>query len=315
MPNRAANLPQTNAKRPALIDACTIGSPEDMRHHAPVHLGRMGLEQSIRIEHRRAVMPSINARAGVFLSFVTVALVGAAGCNSGVGPAAGSPSNRSGSCPNAQDTFSKMLPTTYAIGVAYELGNNELGYYSVGTAFAIDRRLLATNGHVARGVLDAGKQVRVVQAYAVQHGTGQVLELTRALIHPDYQTGKSTSTPDVALFTTKEEMTEWLDLATEEDVADIQPGDAVYATSFPGDVEKVAPVIPGQTVPQATALTGAITALRSYQQDVLVDATNTDIIQHQLPTSAGCKRFGNRTLWKSHSCQQRWYRQGDCQHR
>lgn len=189
-------------------------------------------------------------------------------------------------CPSAQDTFGVMLPATYAVGFAYPVGN-ETRFATVGTAFAIDRRLLATNGHVANAILDAGKeQTEITQVYAVQHGTGVVIELLRAIVHPDF-TGSPLSSPDVALFTTKEQMPAWLTLAANAEVADIGVGDQLYLTGFPGDVNDFIPLTPGQTVPQATSLAGTLSALRAFDTSVTVTPANADIIQHQLPTSAG----------------------------
>jgi S1-C subfamily serine protease len=190
-------------------------------------------------------------------------------------------------CTPAAQSLSAMVPATYAIvfevPVQQQDGSMGFAYGAVGTAFAIDARLLATNGHVVDAVLNPPAVVSRV--LAVQSGTGTVNECLRALKHPEY-TGDPLSSPDVGLFTTKDPMSAILPLAP-NDVADIALGDELGITGFPGDVNEFIRIIPGQTIPQATALTGTITALRAFDPSQVVTPATTDSIQHQAPTSPG----------------------------
>ncbi|MEP0842527.1 MAG: trypsin-like peptidase domain-containing protein [Phycisphaerae bacterium] len=181
-----------------------------------------------------------------------------------------------------------MSPATYAVVIEFK--DPRLKPAFTGTAFAIGGHLLATNGHVADAVTkDAPSPVKRI--LAVQSGTGAVVTLLRSIPHPSWDGTKPnsySSLPDVALFTTLEALPATLPLATDAQVADLAAGNPVYLMGFPGDVnEQFAPVIPGETKPQATGLPGAITALRTYDLTVAATPANADMIQHQSGTSGG----------------------------
>ncbi len=161
----------------------------------------------------------------------------------------------------------------------------DLVYIELGTAFAIGERLMATNAHVTDH-FKTNTVAPMEHVFAVQSGTGEVITLLRALTHPDY-TGNPGNSPDVGLFTTQEALPAWLPLASEFEVSDLATGDRLLLTGFPGEVNDVIPIIPGVTVPQATSLSGPITALRAHDDTQAVDATNIDVIQHQIPTTPG----------------------------
>jgi len=191
-------------------------------------------------------------------------------------------------CPPVADSLAMINPATWAIFGEY-LVNTDAGptpqYFPIGTAWAIDRRLLVTNAHVAEAYEDtAAAGVQLSRAIAIQAGTGVVVELLRKIVHPDY-TGDPLSSPDVALFTTKEEMQTFLPLAL--DTVPILLGDPIHIVGFPGDVTDAIEIIPGTTVPQATSLTGAVTALRSHDASQMVTPEEVDVIQHQAPTTPG----------------------------
>ncbi len=46
-------------------------------------------------------------------------------------------------------------------------------------------------------------------------------------------------------------------------------------------------ITPGETVPQATSLSGRVTARRSHDDSNVVTEDNLDVIQHQAPTTPG----------------------------
>jgi len=184
--------------------------------------------------------------------------------------------------------------TAYAIVAEVDYADKKL-YATIGTAFAIRSRLLATNAHVTEAFsIDASTfplGYIVKDIFAIQSGTGEVFVLTRALTHSQYN-GDPLGSPDVGLFTTLKELPEVLSLASSEEV------DALYdngklesakliLSGFPGDVQKLFEIEPEITVPQATTLEGSTTSLRNFNTSVRVVADSIDIVQHQLPTTPG----------------------------
>lgn len=110
------------------------------------------------------------------------------------------------------------------------------------------------------------------------------MELLRELTHPDY-TGDPLTSPDVGLFTTRDEIATELPLAADD--VPIELGEEVQIVGFPGDVTEFIEIVPGETVPQATSLNGQITALRAHDDTQTVTLDNLDVIQHQAPTTPG----------------------------
>ncbi len=190
-------------------------------------------------------------------------------------------------CPITSSTFAKVNQATYAVVVEAQTGPgpNDVGYFTLGTAFAIDNRLLATNAHVTE-FFNGLTGVAVTRVLAVQSGTGDVVTLLRALTHPDYNQNPLTS-PDVGLFTTQEALPATLPIATEAELRTLSVSNELLLAGFPGDVQDLFDIIPGTTVPQATSLTGRITALRAHDPNVVVSQDTTDVIQHQIPTTPG----------------------------
>ncbi len=179
----------------------------------------------------------------------------------------------------------------YAIVAVYE--NATTGRVTntfVGTAFAIRDRLLATNSHITeffnlqKNPLPAG--TRISKVYAIQSGTGDLFTLTRALTHPNFS-GAPLASPDVGLLTTVEVLPSTLPLASVEEANVLKIGDELFLSGFPGDVDDFFKINPGTTVPQATNLTGAVSAFRNFSPNVVIREDNVDIIQHQVPTTPG----------------------------
>ncbi|MEZ6085463.1 MAG: trypsin-like peptidase domain-containing protein [Phycisphaerae bacterium] len=193
----------------------------------------------------------------------------------------------SNNCPSNSSTFAKLNDATYAVVLQIRVGpgENDFGYFTLGTAFAVGDRLLATNAHVTEffnGLTD----LPVEEVVAVQSGTGEVVTLLRALTHPDY-TGNPVASPDIGLFTTQELLSSKLTIASDAELTDLELGDELLLSGFPGDVQDLFEITPGTTVPQATSLTGTITALRNHDTGQVVMPENVDVIQHQIPTTPG----------------------------
>jgi len=193
-----------------------------------------------------------------------------------------------GECPPLAESLQVTNDATWAVYGAYTVQTDQgpvVQHFPIGTAWAVDRRLLVTNAHVAQAYqeyADAG--VQLSGAIAIQAGTGRVVELLRKIVHPGY-TGDPLRSPDVALLTTRDEMPILLPLAPED--IPLVLGDDLQIVGFPGDVTDAITIVPGMTVPQATSLTGNVTALRTYDDTQTVSQDNLDFIQHQAPTSKG----------------------------
>jgi|GEM_PF-2514382 len=192
-----------------------------------------------------------------------------------------------GECPSDASSFERMNAATYAVVLKIRKGPNpdDISYLTLGTAFAIGDRLLATNAHITE-FFNGLEGVQVEDVVGVQSGTGKVVKLLRALTHPDYN-GDPLGSPDVGLLTSQEVLPVQLPFASEADVASLRLGDAVQIAGFPGDVNEIISITPGTTIPQATSLSGAITAFRNHASNVAVTPDNTDVIQHQAPTTPG----------------------------
>lgn len=191
-------------------------------------------------------------------------------------------------CPSDQDAFAEMNKAAYAVVFEYKLNpnSNEVKYFTLGTCFAIGEHLLGTNSHVTEEFRKNPDGITITKVFGVQSGTGKVVTLLRAFTHPDY-TGNPFRSPDVGLFTTQEALPSWLPLASDLEVSDLAAGDNLLLTGFPGEVNEAFPITPGTTVPQASALSGPITALRNHSDAEIVDPSNVDVVQHQIPTSKG----------------------------
>ena len=193
-------------------------------------------------------------------------------------------------CPSESETFVRMNDAAYQVFAVFdfvdESGQMRRLTNFIGTAWAVRDRVLATNGHVAGAFEESAAQgVQLSLAVAVQAGTGEIVRLLRGIVHPDYTAGFVLNTPDVALFTTQEVLPATLELAPPDSVVDL--GDEIQIVGFPGDVDTFIPSAPGQTVPQATSLSGTISARRSHDPTVVVDIDTLDVYQHQAPTTPG----------------------------
>jgi hypothetical protein len=184
-------------------------------------------------------------------------------------------------CPSNNDAFADAGAASYVVVVGVQQAGG-ISYSALGTAFAVDDRLLATNAHVTEALRDLGG-LAVSEIVGVQAGTGEVVTCLRALTHPDYN-GDPLASQDIGLITTSEQMSSTLPLNL---APTLELGGEILLSGFPGNVNDIFEVVPGTTVPQATSLTGEISALRSYDTTAIVTQENLDFIQHQLPTSPG----------------------------
>jgi len=188
-------------------------------------------------------------------------------------------------CPDDRSVLEQAAPATYSIVFEARSAQGPQPVF-VATAFAIGPNLLATNSHVTLGLKEFARQIDYTEIVAVQSGTGAVVPLDFAISHPGF-TGNPLGEPDVGLLTTSSTLPNVLPLAPGGGTTTVHVTDEIYVIGFPGDVDAVVPTIPGETVPQATALQGSITALRNFDPTVRVTDTSTDVIQHDAATSPG----------------------------
>ncbi|MEK6677745.1 MAG: trypsin-like serine protease, partial [Planctomycetota bacterium] len=145
--------------------------------------------------------------------------------------------------------------------------------FTIGSAFAVSSSRLATNAHVVLGVIQ--NPFPVDRVVAVQSGTGLTIDLIRAYVHPNYD-GDPLRSPDVGVFEVGERVDDYLTLSPVENSRSLAPGDPLALTGFPGDVQELFEITPGLTVPQATSLSGSVTALRSFDPTSVVGAETVD---------------------------------------
>ena len=190
-------------------------------------------------------------------------------------------------CPLDCDVLERAAPATYAIVIVALGAENEPNPIFTATAFAVwpqparDQRARHAR---ARGD-DRSSCLRRRGGRTGGNRNGRAgLEL--AVSHPGF-TGDPLGEPDVGLLTTRAVLPSVLELAPANGVTTVGVTDDVYVVGFPGDVDEAVPTIPGQTIPQVTALPGDVTALRNFDLNLAVTETSADIIQHDAATSPG----------------------------
>ena len=186
------------------------------------------------------------------------------------------------SCPAIDQSLEAINRATYQVGGLFVNAEGQVGIARWGTAWAVRPQLLVTNGHVADEFTNIAQQgLGLTQAVAINSRTGQLVRLRRAIVHPEWtERQDALRSPDVALFTTQEQMPDRLDLAGASSVLAL--GDDIAVVGFPGDVDQFLP----DAIPTASSLTGQVSALRAFDGGV-VTRTNLDIYQHQAPTTPG----------------------------
>ncbi|MFV0260533.1 MAG: trypsin-like serine peptidase [Acidimicrobiales bacterium] len=193
------------------------------------------------------------------------------------------------SCPMTSEALAAVNAATYAVYGETFVNDPEEGptvrQAQIGTAWAVDDHVLVTNGHITEAYREfAADGVQLDRAFAIEAGTGTLVDLTEAITHPGY-TGDPLGSPDVGLLITEQTLPTLLPLAPDD--VELQLGELIHIVGFPGDVTDTIQIIPGETVPQATSLSGAVTALRTFGDAAVVTPANIDIIQHQAPTTPG----------------------------
>jgi V8-like Glu-specific endopeptidase len=196
--------------------------------------------------------------------------------------------------PPPAPVLSQLDAATYMIGYTVQTQGGERTFL-MGTGFAIEDNLIATNSHVTKGILDEARTlaqngIRLTRVTAYQSETGRAFPLLKAVIHPSY-TG-DTRSPDVGLFESREQLPTRLTLETPEGTTRLRKGDALQQNGFPGDLFDAVfnDFQPGLSVPKATLFTGTIQTIEKFDSRVVVDPANLstiDMYQHSMDTSGG----------------------------
>ena len=158
------------------------------------------------------------------------------------------------------------------------------------TAFGVAPDMLATNAHVAQGIIDLYSTNSDAVARVFQHETGDFREITTVWAHPDYAPG--TTTPDVGLLKVDEEIPNHLALADADVLQALDVFDEVSLCGFPGSVTigiDFANLLTtgGDFRPRATCLRGTISALRPFDPSDAANPENTFLIQYGISTEPG----------------------------
>ena len=222
-------------------------------------------------------------------------LLSACGGGGDAGPAApatpASPSGGSGGGTTPPASSSNLDASSYVVVVK----TDRRSPFAFGTAFAIGDRMLATNSHVTKGVLDFARAAarngeRVTGVSAFQSETGREFPLIEAMVHPSYTGTKS---PDVGLLVARDSLPARLELATPQEATTMRKGDSLQLNGFPGNVFEQTfgdGFQPGLSVPQASLFTGNVQAVRAFDERVVVDPANVNTVEryeYSMDTSAG----------------------------
>jgi V8-like Glu-specific endopeptidase len=200
-----------------------------------------------------------------------------------------SPFGRTDGCESGSNWFAEAEGAIYSVIVRVHLAQPQgaIGEGLVGTAFAIDRRTLATNAHIVEGIYDRFTNYDVAEVVARQSGTDREVRIigwavhTRVLFDPVQDDPHS---PDVAILKVDDDMEDTLDLAGAHVVSGMRIGDQLMLAGFPGDVYQLNPFA---LQARASLLGGQVSNLSDYEGNGVQSAGDADVFQHSIPTSGG----------------------------
>ncbi len=191
-------------------------------------------------------------------------------------------------------TLSPLDAATYMVGMTFDSQGRERTIL-IGTGWAVDTNLLATNGHVVDAINDTARNlgranVAVKRVSAYQSETGREVAILRAANHPSWN--RSTRSPDVGLLETRTALPSVLTLEAPDGTTRLRKGDPLQLNGFPGDVFELvnADFQPGLSVPRSSLFSGTIQAIEHFDARVVVDPANlstVDMYQHSMDTSGG----------------------------
>ena len=249
---------------------------------------------TLNLSRRRAGLAALALSVGPLLFGSLLAACGGGGGGGSESPAVASSATPAPAPAAPPRPSSNLDASTFVVGVRIEVQGRTV-FQNIGTAFAIDDKLLATNSHVTQAFLQAARDAaaaggRVTGGSAFQSETGREFPLIEAIVHPSY-TG--TQSPDVGLLVARDSLPNRLPLASPEEATTLRKGDGLQLNGFPGDVfEQIfgAGFQPGLSVPQASLFSGNVQAVRAFDERVVVDPANISTVQryeYSMDTSGG----------------------------
>jgi len=191
--------------------------------------------------------------------------------------------------------------TVYWVGVTQEptAFNSSPDLIFVGTAFAVDVGVIATNAHVGMAVFQVMSNIRALGAIPVPmvvqanvrsfvSGTFPLIKTEDGssivgIIHPQYDL--SLNSPDIALlFFEAPSSLKFAHLLPTKLAKALDTGDEIATLGFPGELEQVVSRFSSR-IP--TLKTGNISALRPYSDFTTVHRITNRIVQHDFNTTPG----------------------------
>jgi hypothetical protein len=171
-----------------------------------------------------------------------------------------------------------IQPGGAAGGVAAGTGAAPAGGKGFCTAFAVRKRILATNAHCVIAYntirLQGGKLFVVMN-----RDPSRRFSIVKVAHHPDYHKPQKTISHDVGLLQIDGDVTDLVELAEEKDLRELSAGDLMFTYGFPGRLSSV-------TSPDATLVQGVIGRVTKLDGELGGFADNK-LIQHSAFTSGG----------------------------
>jgi S1-C subfamily serine protease len=161
----------------------------------------------------------------------------------------------------------------YLLAVKY--GKVEDGFC---TAFAIESQVLVTNSHCVAAAEDY--QQKGARAFVVRNGHPENRFFVGAVKkHPHWKPTLREVTEDVGLLQIEGKVPETLELASDEELKRLSPGDAIYLYGFPGRLADT-------RSPEATFVQGVIGRMTRMSGEA-GPFSATQLVQHSAFTSGG----------------------------
>lgn len=159
--------------------------------------------------------------------------------------------------------------------MAFSGGGRSKGFC---TAFAVQRRLLATNAHCVVA-LNKFRAMGYRTFLVLNRQPKRIYTIARAVRHPRYHKPVTSISEDVGLLFVRKDLPKQVTLASQEALAKLESGDRMYTYGFPGRLARVHS--PNATLAQG--IVGRLTKLNgdhgSFRQNLL--------LQHSAFTSGG----------------------------
>ena len=175
---------------------------------------------------------------------------------------------------SGKDIVRKNMKAVFLIAFNTPMGEAK-GYC---TAFAVAKRVLATNAHCVAALEQF--QAQGMKSYVVMNREpSQKLEILRAVRHPAYHKPLRTISEDVGLLQVGGDVPSTVELAGEADLKELESGDVMYTYGFPGRLASVAS-------PNATLVQGVVGRVTKLDGETGAFGENR-LLQHSAFTAGG----------------------------